>query len=99
YNQFGGYWRFPGTVRCNRHFSRLSWRNFGEQERDYRRKPIKFKDVRVSAILVWVEPLMAGFSCCRKAEAPASPKAGASTLQSQFSQGESMNEQILKVSA
>lgn len=32
-----------------------------------------------------------------KAEAPASPKAGASTLQSQFSQGESMNEQIVKV--
>jgi hypothetical protein len=34
----------------------------------------------------------------RKAKAPTSPKVGAITLQSQFSQGESMNEEILKSS-
>jgi hypothetical protein len=31
----------------------------------------------------------------RKAKAPISPKVGALTLQSQFSQGESINERIL----
>src|SRR6266513_5894170 len=34
----------------------------------------------------------------QKAKAPTSPKVGAITLQSQFSQGESMNEEILKSS-
>jgi hypothetical protein len=34
----------------------------------------------------------------KKAKAPTSPKVDAITLQSQFSQGESMNEEILKSS-